>query len=76
LSRGVGTTSFKRECGNSLHLRDVLYVLGLKKNLVFVSTLEDKGYVIIFNRCKDYLKHLAYGSMKKIGVRINNLYRL
>jgi len=64
MSRGVGTISFERESGSSLHLSDVLYVLGLKKNLVLVATLEDKGYGVIFNRDKAYLKHLAFGLVK------------
>lgn len=75
-TKGVGTVSFERESGNSLLLRDVLYVPGLTKNLVSVATLEDKGYDVIFNRGKAYLKHLAFGSMKQIGVRMKNLYRL
>lgn len=29
-----------------------------------------------FSKHKAYLKHLAYGSMKKIGVRMNNSYKL
>jgi hypothetical protein len=29
-------------------LRDVLYVLVLKKNLVPISTIDDRGYEILF----------------------------
>ena len=54
LTRGVSTISFERDSGSSFHLRDVLYVLGLKKNLVSVATLEDKGYDVIFSRGKAY----------------------
>ena len=42
--RGVGTVSFERESGKPLSFVDVLYVSGLTKNLISVSTLEDKGY--------------------------------
>lgn len=50
----------------------------MKKNLVSVVVLEDKGYEVIFSRGKAYsrLKHLASGTIKQIGVRMKNLYRL
>ena len=41
---GVGSISFQLECGAMLHIDDVLYVLRLKKNLLSMATLEDKGY--------------------------------
>jgi hypothetical protein len=46
--RGVGKTSFQLESGDTLHIRDVLYVIGMKKNLISTSTLEDKGYRVSF----------------------------
>lgn len=73
---GVGTVNFQRELGNSLHLRDVLYVPRLKQNIVSVVTLEDKGYDFIFNIGKDYIQHLAFVCKKQIGVRKKNLYKL
>lgn len=75
-NRGAGTDNFERDSGSSLHLEDVLYVLGLKRNLVSVTTLEDKGYDVIFSRGKAYLKHLTYGCKKQIVVRKKNLYLL
>jgi len=63
-ARGVGIFSFQRELGNPLHLKDVLYVPGLRQNLVSVATLEDKGYDIIFSRGKVYLQHLFFGCKK------------
>eukprot|EP00253_Pinus_taeda_P024256 PITA_24256 len=72
----VGTLSFERDSRSSLHLKDVLYVPSLKKNLVSMATLEDKGYDVIFSRAKAYLNYLASRSMKQICVRMKNLYRL
>jgi hypothetical protein len=46
--KGVGTTSFQIEYGNSLHMKDVLFVSGLRKNLISISTLEDRGYRVAF----------------------------
>ena len=43
-AQGVGTVSFERESDKTLSFADVLYVPGLTKNLILVSTLEDKGY--------------------------------
>ena len=33
-----------------LKMSDVLYVPGMKKNLISVSALEDKGYDVLFRR--------------------------
>jgi hypothetical protein len=44
-----GTVSFRRESLPPMILMEVLYVLGLKKNLVSVSTIEEKGYEVLFH---------------------------
>ena len=43
-AQGVGTVSFHREFGKPLSFAGVLDVSGLTKNLISVSTLEDKGF--------------------------------
>lgn len=48
----IGTVTFQRELG-SPRLKDVMFILGLKKNLVFVAALEDHGYDMIFNEGKN-----------------------
>lgn len=45
---GAGTISFQMESLTPLMVSEVLYVLGLKKNLIWVSTIEDKGYEVTF----------------------------
>ena len=47
-SVGHGTITFQRESMSHIVLRDVLYVPGLKKNLVSVSMIEDRGLVVSF----------------------------
>ena len=47
-AKGVETVSFERESRKHLSFVDVLYVLGFTKNLVSVSTLEDKGFQVKF----------------------------
>jgi hypothetical protein len=61
-----------------LYLSDVLYVPGLKKNLVSVSALEDKGYEVSFKERRAYIKHkdMGKGSEQVIGVRKDKLYKL
>ena len=52
---GIGTITFQRESGNPLTLKYVMYVLGLKENLVFVAMLEDRVYDVIFSEGKVFL---------------------
>jgi hypothetical protein len=76
--KGVGTSSFQLDYDIPLQLSEVLYVPGMKRNLVFVSTLEDKGYKVTFSEGKFLAwhknSHMDYAWV--IGVRENNLYRL
>eukprot|EP00253_Pinus_taeda_P025116 PITA_25116 len=58
---GVGTITFQREHGAAITLIDVKYVPGLKKNLVSVAMLEDKGYDVVFSKGKAFLRHIAMG---------------
>ena len=46
--KGIGSTSIKLEDGSNNHLNNILFVPGLHKNLLFVSSLEDKGDKIAF----------------------------
>jgi len=48
----------------------------LKKNLVSIMVLEDHGYDVIFNKRKDFLRHITTGQVKKIRVRVNKPYKL
>ena len=38
--------------------------------------LEDRGYDVVFSSGKDYLLHKAMGQVKKIWIRVKNLYML
>jgi hypothetical protein len=53
-----------------------MHVPGLKKNLVSVAMLEDRGYDVVFSSGKSYLQHKATGQVKKIGIQVKNLYML
>jgi hypothetical protein len=73
---GCGTVSFRRESLPPMTLTEVLYVPGLKKNLVSVSTIEEKGYEIFF-RDEQVLfpKGSSITSTKVIGTRHERLYK-
>ena len=75
---GIGSTSLKLESGWSLHLEEVLYVPGLKKNLLSVGVLEDKGYTVAFTKGKAIMWPLGgdVSSAIEIGVKEGNVYRL
>ena len=48
----ISIITFQRESGSPLRLKDVIFVPGLKKNLIFVAVLEDCGYNFIFSKGK------------------------
>eukprot|EP00253_Pinus_taeda_P031503 PITA_31503 len=73
---GLGTITLQREHGAPLTFKNVMYVPELKKKLASVSILEDKGYDVIFLKGKAFLRHIALGQVKKIGIQVKNLYKL
>ena len=52
---GRGTVRFDRESMEPMLLRDLLYISGLKNNLVSVSTIEDIGLGLYVLYMKDYI---------------------
>ena len=46
--KGIGEASYKLDSGNPLKMKEVLYVPGLKKNLLSISALDKKGYRVAF----------------------------
>jgi hypothetical protein len=48
--RGVGSVRFQLEFGGLLELDGVLFLPGLRVNLLSVSALEDVGYFVLFKR--------------------------
>jgi hypothetical protein len=72
----VGSISFILESRARLHVDEVLYVKGLKKNILSFATLEDKGYWVIFKDMKALLcdkgSHLS--TTEPIGTHSGGLY--
>eukprot|EP00253_Pinus_taeda_P035077 PITA_35077 len=73
---GEGMVVFQRKHGAPLTLTIVKYITGLKKNLVSITVLEDKGYDVVFSEGKVFLRHISIGQTKRIGIRVKNLYKL
>ena len=75
---GRGTVHFERESMQPMFLRDVLFVPGLKKNLVSVSMIEDIGFRVYVLDGKVHIFPKEGGSSAScgIGVRCGKLYKL
>lgn len=72
----LGMVTFQREHGAPLTLRDVMYVPGLKKNLVLVAMLEDRGFDVVFRKGNVLVRCIAMGQVKEIEIQVKNLYKL
>jgi hypothetical protein len=76
--KGVGTSTFQLDSNIPLQLSEALYVHGMKRKIVLISALEDKGYKVTFSEGKflAWHKDSHINSAIVIGVQENNLYRL
>jgi hypothetical protein len=75
---GVGTIPFQLKSSNSLDFDNVLFVPGLKKNLLSVSFMEDKGFVVEFKNQQILImpKDSSPNIAQVTRVREGNLCRL
>jgi hypothetical protein len=46
--KGVGEASYQHDSSNYISIKYVLFVQGLKKNLLSICALEDKGFIVAF----------------------------
>jgi hypothetical protein len=76
--KGVGESNHKLNSGNSLKMKDVLYVPGLKKNLLSISSLEKKGFRVAFidGEVLMWAKGETLNEEIIIGNEENGLYKL
>ena len=75
---GVGSISLQLDSGSILHLKEVLHVLGLKKNLISVSVLENKGYLVVFTEKKTLLwqRGVHLKQAETVRVQEGGLYKV
>ena len=73
-----GTVAFQRESRPPLRFQDVYYVSRLKKNLISVSTIENKGPEVLFRDGRVYIlpKVANFALAKVISTRCGKLYKL
>jgi hypothetical protein len=76
--KGVGESNHKLNSGNSLKMKDVLYVPSLKKNLLSISALEKKGFRVAFidGEVLMWAKGETLNEAIIIGSEENGLYKL
>jgi hypothetical protein len=76
--KGVGEASLQLDSGKHISIKDVLFVQGLKKNLLSISALEDKGFRVAFVDGQVLLwpKNSNIDSTTMIGVQEGGLYKL
>jgi hypothetical protein len=74
----IGQATIKMELGNYIQLSNVLYVLGLKNNLVSIYFLEEKGYRVAFvdGKFLVWSKYSNIEDAKVIGIHEEILYKL
>jgi hypothetical protein len=74
----VGNSTLKVDSDMQIQLNEVIYVPRMKRNLVSISALEDKGYKVTLSkgRVLAWHKHSHINYAKVIGVRESRLYRL
>ena len=75
---GIGTINFQRKSSKPFQLKYVMHVPGLKKNLVSVAMLEDRGYDVVFSEGKAFLRYKTTGQARRLGfelrISINWMY--
>ena len=76
IATDIGNFTFQKDSSTPLTLKYVMFVPGLKNNFVLVAMLGDHGYGVIYRKGKGFLHHKAMGQVKKIWVRVKNLYKL
>jgi hypothetical protein len=76
--KGVGEASYKLDSGKAMRMKDVLYVPGLKKNLLSISALDEKGFRVAFvdGEVLMWPKGKMFDDAVVIGVQEGGLYKL
>ena len=74
----MGEASYKLDSGKYMKMKDVLYVPGLKKNLLSISILDKKGFRVAFvdGEVLMWTKGKTIYDIVVIGVEEGGLYRL
>jgi hypothetical protein len=76
--KGMGEATYKLDSGTSMRMKDVLYVLGLKKNLLSISALDKKGFMVAFidGEVLEWSKGKTIEDAVVIRIEEGHLYKL
>jgi len=74
--KGLGTVTLHLSQGQVIRLQDVLYVPNLKKNLVSISAMEDKGFKVAFVDGNVLIWKKNFKEALSIGFRVDTLYQV
>ena len=76
--KGIGEASYKLDSGKSMKMKDVMYVPGLKKNLISISSLNKKGFRVSFVDGKFLMctRGKIVDDAVEFGVEEGGLYKL
>ena len=76
--KGMGEDPYKLDSGKCMKMKDVLYLPGLKKNLLSISTLDKKGFKVAFvdGEVLMWKKGKTIDDAVVIGVEEGGLYKL
>ena len=71
--KGVGDVTLQLNQGNTSHLQEVLYVPDLKKNLVSILAMENKGFKVAFIDAKVRVWKINFKDTFTLGFRVDTL---
>lgn len=76
--KGEGEAVYSLDSGKRMRMKEVLYVPGLKKNLLSISTLEEKGFRVVFvdGQILMWPKGKSFDDAVVIVIQEGGLYRL
>ena len=76
--KGLGEASYKLDYGKPMKMKDFIYVPGLKKNLLSISTLDKKGFRVAFvdGKFLMWTKGKTVNYAVEIGVEEGGVYKL
>jgi hypothetical protein len=76
--KGMGETTYKLDLGISMRMKDVLYAPGLKNNLLYISTLDKKGFsvALVYGEVLMWSKGKTIEYAFVIGIEEGGVYKL
>jgi hypothetical protein len=72
----MGEATYKLDSGTLMRMKDVLYVPGLKKNLLSISSLDKKGFRSPCELWQRRLAHINYKALPYISKVVTGLPKL